>query len=211
MSTEIEINEYGKQKYFDKYYDVDSIILDNCCVKCLKKCTKHIIKQIFKLFIFFTILTGLLYGIYWGSSELIALNNFNQVEGGCTIVSFVGPVNGTQCNECNCEFLYNPFSLSRQKICDSCDGIKYDYVVTSDKCGEKLLYLDNDYYDDLSCGNTVKIINNSYDCYLYGDCRNQYSFDTMYADKNEFTLPIITVISCSILFITVLILKCLCC
>ena len=214
MSSQVEMNEYGKQRYFDKYYDGDGDRnrSENCCIKCLKKCTKKIAKQLFKLFIFFSILGGLAGGIYWGTSEIIALNNFNQVPSGCRIVSFVGSVNGTDCSQCDCEYLYNPWSLSRSKVCTPCSGLKYNYLVTAEACGTELLSLDNDYYDDLACGNAKKIVGDRYDCYLYGDdCRGQYSFDTMYADQNQLMLPIMIIVICSILFILVLLLKCLCC
>jgi hypothetical protein len=215
MSSQVEMNEYGKQKYFDKYYDGDGNQnrSENCCLKCLKKCTKKIFHQLLKIFIFLAILSGLGYGVYWGTNEIIALNNFNQVQDGCTIDSFVGSVNGTECSQCECEYLYNPWSLSRSKICTPCDGVKYNYLVTANKqCGEELLLsLDDDYYDDLACGNTKKIVNDTYDCYLYADCRGQYSFDTMYADQNQLMLPIMMIVICSILFILVLLLKCLCC
>ena len=210
--SNIEMNEYGKQRYFDKYYEGDSSGHDqNCCLKCMKKCTKKVCKQVFKLFIFALILGGLVYGIYWGTSEILSLNDFKQVEDGCTIDSFVGSVNGTECTECNCEYLYDPWSLSRSKHCTPCDSVKYDYLVTAaEHCGDDLLSIDNDYYEDLSCGNTVKVVGQSYNCYLYEDCRGQYSFDTMYADQNQLILPIISIIVCSILLILTCLIRCLC-
>jgi hypothetical protein len=211
-NNDVEMNEYGKQRYFDKYYDgeAQSNESSNCCIKCLKKCTKKILYQLFKLFIFAAILGGLGYGVYWGASEIIALNDFNQVEDGCKIHSFVGSVNGTACDQCNCEYLYNPWSLSRTKICSDCNDYKYNYLVTADHCGDELLKLDNDYYEDLACGNPVKVINESYNCYLYADCRGQYSFDTMYADQNQLILPIIVIVVCSILLILTCLIRCLC-
>ena len=214
MNSEIEINEYGRQRFFDKYYDGNgaSNKKQNCCVKFLKKCTKKITSQLFKLFLFFSILGGLGFGVYWGTNEIVLLNNFNQVQDGCTIDSFVGSVNGTDCSQCDCEYLYNPWSLSRSKVCTPCSGgLKYNYLVTATQCGTELLFLDDDYYDDLACGNPVKVVGQKYNCYLYGDCRGQYSFDTMYADQNQLMLPIMSIVICSILFILVLLLKCLCC
>lgn len=210
---DVEMNEYGKQRYFDKYYegDGDKNKSQNCCVKCIKKCTKKITKQLLKLILFTAILGGLVYGVYWGSTEIIALNDFKQVSDGCTIDSFVGSVNGTECTHCNCEYLYNPWSLSRLKVCDDCDSVKYNYLVTTEHCGVELLSLDDDYYDDLACGDPKKLVGEKYNCYLYADCRGQYSFDTMYADQNQLILPIIVIVVSSILLILTCLIRYLCC
>jgi hypothetical protein len=207
MNIQEPENHFGRQKYFDKYYEEKK--KDGCCVKCLKSCTKKICHQILKLVIFFGLLGGLGYGVYWGGKEIHELNDFDEVTDGCTIVS-VGE--GVACDECHCSYYYNAWKLEREKVCSSCESIKYNYIVTSAKCGEEQLVLDGDYYNDLSCGVPLKNVNQSYTCYLYGnDCRGKYSFDTMYADKNQLTIPLIVMITCCILIIIVLLIRCLCC
>lgn len=203
----------GEQRYYDKY-DNDNYKNQSCrpCRKCCKKLTKKIIIQIWKLIIFLIIFSLCGFGIYWGSNEIISLNNFKQIKDGCEIISIETPINGTSCNECNCNYYYNALKFERKRICESCSSVKYSYLVKSDKCGNKLLSIDDDYFDDLACGKEIKNIGQKYTCYLYEDCnKSQYSFDTMYADQKELVFPIIVIVVCCILIIFSFLVKCLCC
>lgn len=204
------------QKYFDKYeenFNEEASCcgkLCNCCTDCCGKILKHVTKQVWKLAVFLTIIGLCVAGIYWGATEIKSLNDFSEISGGCTVVG-VDQANVT-CHECNCNYYYNPFEFDKKRVCDSCpNSVKTSYLVTAEHCGTQVLRVDNDYWNDKACGVSEKVVNQSYNCFLYKDCRGQYSFDTMYADQSELVYPIIIICVCSALIILTCVLRCLCC
>lgn len=203
------------QKYFDRYdenfNDEASCCgqLCNCCTNCCGKILKHITKQVWKLFVFVVLIGLCVAGIYWGATEIKSLNNFSEVSDGCTIVG-VDQAN-VSCTECNCNYYYNPFEFDKLRVCDKCESVKYSYLVTAEHCPGQNLTVDNDYWNDKACGVDQKVIGQKYSCYLYQDCRGQYSFDTMYADQDELVYPIVIISVCSVLIILICLLRCLCC
>lgn len=206
------------QKYFDKYDDnFSNESSTSCCGYCCEKLfdccgciVKHISKQILKFVIFFLLIGLCVFGIYWGSNEITSLNNFSEIPDGCTIVSIDTIAEGESCNECSCNYYYNPFEFDKKRVCDTCDSIKFKYSVTTEHCGDQLLTMDDDYWFDKACGVEVKEVGQKYNCYLYKDCRGQYSFDTMYADQSELVMPIVVISLCSVLIILIFLIKCLC-
>lgn len=204
------------QKYFDKYDENFDDESSSCCTslcKCITNCCgsicEHITKQVWKLLVFVILIGLCVGGIYWGATELKSLNDFSEVQDGCTIVS-VDNANVT-CTECNCNYYYNAIEFDRKRVCERCDSVKFSYTVTADHCGTQLLKMDDDYWNDKSCGVEEKQVGQKYNCYLYKDCRGQYSFDTMYADQDELIYPIVIISICSVLIVLICLLKCLCC
>jgi len=183
----------------------------NCCCGCLKKILKHTTKQLWKLFLFVGIYALCIWGIVWGVNEIVSLNNFSEVSNGCKIVSIDTDLSGEVCNECDCEYYYNPFEFDKKRICDECDSVKYTYTVTAEHCGDELLKMEEDYWNDKACGEPLKEVNKTYTCYLYEDCRGKYSFDTMYANQDELIYPIIVIVLGGVVMIITFLLKCLCC
>ena len=180
-----------------------------CLTDCGKKICKHMTKQIWKLFIFVGIYALCVAGIYWGATEVKSLNNFSEVPAGCTIVSV--DMANVSCNECDCDYYYNPIKFDKQRVCSSCNSVKHKYIVTADHCGTQNLTMDDDYWYDKACGVPLKKIGKKYNCYLYKDCRGQYSFDTMYADQDELVYPIVIIVVCVAVMIITCLLKCICC
>lgn len=193
------------------HYREDDKCCDNCCTSCIKNVCKNLTKQLWKLLIFIIIYAICGFGIYWGINEVISLNNFSEVSNGCTIISINSPLTGEDCNECNCNYYYNPFEFDKKRVCNSCDSVKYNYTVISDHCGSQLLTLDDDYWNDKACGIPLKNIGEKYTCYLYADCRGKYSFDTMYADQEELVYPIIIISISAVLMILTCLIRCICC
>ena len=189
----------------------DSSSCCGCLTNCCKKICKHVSKQIWKLFVFIGIYALCGIGVYWGINEIVSLNNFSQVPDGCTIVSVDTDLAGEACNECNCDYYYNVFKFDKQRVCTDCSSVKYKYTVTASHCGTQNLTVDNDYWYDKACGVPLKVVGQKYDCYLYEDCRGQYSFDTMYADQDELVYPIVVIVICVALMLITCLLKCICC
>ena len=205
------------QKYFDKYddnFNQESSCcgsLCKCCTNCCESIIKHITKQVFKLFIIFSLIGLCIGGIYWGATELKSLNDFSEVSDGCTILSISNNGTGESCRECNCDYYYNPFEFEKKRVCDSCDSVKYSYTVSAEHCGSQVLSMDDDYWNDKACGVEKKQVGQKYSCYLYTDCRGQYSFDTMYADQDELVYPTVVIVICSVLIVLILLIRCFCC
>lgn len=205
------------QKYFDKYDDNFNdesssccLRLCNCCTGCVGGILKHMTKQFWKLVVFLVLLGVCVAGIYWGATELKSLNSFREVSNGCMIVSLDTDLTGESCNECNCNYYYNVVEFKKRRVCDSCTSVKYRYTVKTEHCGDKLLTLDNDYWEDKACGVSLKNVGSNHTCYLYDDCRGQYSFDTMYADQDELVYPIIVICVCSVLIVVIFLVRCIC-
>lgn len=183
----------------------------SCICGCCKKFCRHLTKQLWKLFVFIGIyvLCGL--GVYWGVNEIISLNNFTEIPDGCTIQSIDTQVSGVPCTECDCNYYYNPFVFDKKRVCTNCDSVKYRYTVTAEHCGTQLLTLDDDYWYDKACGVPLKQVGEKHSCFLYKDCRGQYSFDTMYADQNEIIYPVVIIVISVVLMLLTCLIKCICC